>query len=232
MESLFGSLDFCESDHCQSVLSPAAYLVDILRFLEPAKLDWDAQMSAWPSNHGGVPYPFADMKSWEDAGKPGPMTPFQALVQRRPDLPHLPLTCENTHTAMPYIDIVNESLEYYVVHGKLADEAVHDTGIAATPDLLAEPQYLLPAAYDALRQVCYPLSLPFDLWLETVRRFCNYFDTPFWTILDALRPTDDLYPSAGVTYGRAAVALERLGMSPADRALFTRPNALANWQDL
>ena len=35
MESLFGSVDFCECEHCRSVLSPAAYLVDLLKFLDP-----------------------------------------------------------------------------------------------------------------------------------------------------------------------------------------------------
>ena len=32
-ESLFGSLDLCHCSHCRSMLSPAAYLVDILTFL-------------------------------------------------------------------------------------------------------------------------------------------------------------------------------------------------------
>jgi len=31
--TLFGSLDYCACEHCQSVLSPAAYLVDVLQFL-------------------------------------------------------------------------------------------------------------------------------------------------------------------------------------------------------
>src|SRR5690606_36958345 len=34
--SLFGSLDFCECQHCRSVLSRAAYFVDLLQFLERA----------------------------------------------------------------------------------------------------------------------------------------------------------------------------------------------------
>ena len=34
LESLFGSMDFCECDHCRSILSPAAYLVDLLQFLK------------------------------------------------------------------------------------------------------------------------------------------------------------------------------------------------------
>ena len=33
LETLFGSMDFCACDHYRSVLSPAAYLVDLLQFL-------------------------------------------------------------------------------------------------------------------------------------------------------------------------------------------------------
>ncbi len=39
-----------------------------------------------------------------------------------PDIPHLPLTCENTNTVLPYIDVVNEILEYYVAEGSLDSE--------------------------------------------------------------------------------------------------------------
>jgi hypothetical protein len=34
LETLFGSMDLCECEHCRSVYSPAAYLVDILYFLK------------------------------------------------------------------------------------------------------------------------------------------------------------------------------------------------------
>jgi hypothetical protein len=34
MESLFGSMDYCECQDCQSVLSPAAYLVDLLQYVD------------------------------------------------------------------------------------------------------------------------------------------------------------------------------------------------------
>ena len=34
LEQLFGSMDFCSCDHCRSVLSPAAYLVDLLQFID------------------------------------------------------------------------------------------------------------------------------------------------------------------------------------------------------
>ena len=33
LQTLFGSLDYCECSSCRSVYSPAAYFVDVLRFL-------------------------------------------------------------------------------------------------------------------------------------------------------------------------------------------------------
>ena len=51
-------------------------------------------------------------------------------------------------------------------------------------------------AYDKLREARYPLTLPFDLWIETVRQFCNYFETPLARVLDVFRPSDDLFAPA------------------------------------
>lgn len=204
LETLFGPLDFCECQHCGSVLSPAAYLVDILKFLDP------------------------DAGTWTHEGQP---TPYEVLVQRRPDLPHLPLTCENTHTAMPYIDIVNEILEFAVVHGKLSQGAVHDTGPAKTPELLAEPAHVIATAYEVLATQRYPLSLPFDLGLETVRHFLRHFECSLTELLETFRLTDELLsdPADANAYGRRAIAAESLGISPAEYALFTNADPLANW---
>jgi receptor-binding and translocation channel-forming TcA subunit of Tc toxin/ABC toxin-like protein/neuraminidase-like protein/PA14 domain-containing protein/virulence plasmid A protein len=79
--SLFGSLDLCECEHCRSVYSPAAYLVDILSFLRHA----DSTET--------------DKKA------------LDILLERRPDLAQIELSCENTNTTLPYIDLVNEALE-------------------------------------------------------------------------------------------------------------------------
>jgi hypothetical protein len=58
LETLFGSLDFCECEHCRSVLSPAAYSVDIFRFLDPDPLVWSGPNHDHPSGvesaHVGV----------------------------------------------------------------------------------------------------------------------------------------------------------------------------------
>jgi hypothetical protein len=81
LRTLFGDLDYCECTHCRSVLSPAAYLVDLLQFLE-----------------GSI-----DKKMGGSA--------LSALLKRRPDIVDLELSCQNTNTEIPYIDLVLELLE-------------------------------------------------------------------------------------------------------------------------
>ncbi len=55
---------------------------------------------------------------------------------RRPDLAELPLTCENTLTPLPYIDLVNELLEARIT----GESAAYDTGKTPADVLRAVPQ--------------------------------------------------------------------------------------------
>jgi hypothetical protein len=79
--TLFGSVELCDCEHCKSVNSPAAYLVDILHFLSdrPSRIE--------------------DISAKD------------VLFRRRPDIGEIELTCKNTNTPLPYIDLVNEVLE-------------------------------------------------------------------------------------------------------------------------
>jgi len=83
VRTLFGNLATCACDHCQSVLSPAAYLIDLMRFLD--------------TSGGG-----------NGTGTSGPLS---VLLARRPDIADLKLTCANSGTEVPYIDLVMEILE-------------------------------------------------------------------------------------------------------------------------
>ncbi len=208
MASLFGNLDFCCCEACRSVLSPAAYFVDLLDML--------GNHSA--ANAAGYT-PLDVLLGYNGAAPPPP------LFGRRPDLGALPLTCENTNTALPYIDLVNEILEYYIAHNQLDTGLAFDTGTTTTPDLTAEPQNILPDVYTkTLKQAIYPLELPFDLWIETVRGFLGYFKLSLAQVLDALRPADtlELFTNNPPTaYYRAGILAESLGLSQAEYAVFT-----------
>ena len=219
IESMFGSMDFCECEHCRSVLSPAAYLVDLLQFVDVEPHVWGNFLADWKKKHNNQNY----TTKYKN--------PYEALIERRPDLPYIQLTCENTHTALPYIDIVNEILEYYVANDTLTKDAAHDTGEATTAELLAEPQNVIREAYDKLREAKYPLTLPFNLWLETVRQFCSYFETPLSDLLEVFRRSDDLFAPTQ-TYDRASIFIESLGISPAEFAIFSDSNPLTKWYEL
>ncbi|MBL8927833.1 MAG: peptidoglycan-binding protein [Pseudonocardia sp.] len=194
VETLLGEQDFCACEHCRSHLGPAAYFVDLLHFLDIDEVTWRAM-------------PGVDE---------GDQRPFEVLDRRRPDLAHLPLTCENTTTELPYIDVVNEIMEYRVV--EQTPPPVVDTVPSA--DLLAEPQSVLPAAYALLADQRYPLSLPFDLWLETVRAHLRRVGVRHADLLDAFGSASS-----------EAVLTERLGFTPAEVDVLT-DEPLTRWQRL
>lgn len=217
MAQLFGNLDFCQCDQCRSVLSPAAYFVDLLEFLNKSA-----------SNAKG--YTPLDVLIGQDKTV-NPIT----VTGRRPDLAALPLTCENTNTAMPYIDLVNEILEYYIANSQLDAKAAYDTGTATTADLTAEPQNILPSVYNGpLKQAAYPLNLPFDLWIETVRGFLNYFNAPLAQVLRVLRPANSLElfsDGKNFPYYHAQILSESLGLSPSEYGVLTVADStsVTNW---
>jgi hypothetical protein len=157
LEDLLDDLDYCACDACKSVLGPAAYFVELLQFT-----DVDPTL---------IP--------------PGKKNPQAVLFERRPDLQDLLLSCENTNVALPYIDLVNEVLEHWVVNGNLA--AFHGHNMredSNTAELLADPEYVEDAAYVETKQAVYPHALPFDMPLAALRLFMQAWET---TLPDALR---------------------------------------------
>ncbi|MDT4292018.1 neuraminidase-like domain-containing protein [Methylomonas sp. MO1] len=215
LETLFGSVDYCECNQCQSVLSPAAYLVDLLAFIDPDEEAWATIKGAYKVRIG-VDY----TKS----------KPFDALNARRPDIKNIALTCENTNVALPHIDLINEILEQLMMADQSAPEIeAYDVGEASSQDLLAEPQNILWSAYvgdkgkPGLRDLVYPITLPFDLPIEMVRTFLNQLGIPLWRLRELLvRPSSLSASAAARADGWMDVWFERLGFSPADISALTK----------
>lgn len=118
--NLFGSAELCECAHCRSVYSPAAYFVDLLHFLR--------DRPAVAAGHSAL----------------------DVLLDRRPDLADIELTCENTNTTLPYVDLVNEVLEEAVSPSAAFAPFVLDARFAADLDRRAPSPALLAAFGSAL----------------------------------------------------------------------------------
>ncbi|HEV2647203.1 MAG TPA: neuraminidase-like domain-containing protein [Acidobacteriaceae bacterium] len=192
LQTLFGSRDYCSCSDCSSLLSPAAYFVDLLRFLNPTQA----------------------------AGT----TPQTVLFGRRPDLQHLALSCSNTNTALPYIDLVNETLEAYVA-GNLSFSGYQ--GFDTSPDitsaeLIAAPQNADDAAYAALETAFYPAPLPFNRSLELLRRQLQALNVSLPETMTRLRASDKIIDTTTpMSYGWSDILIEQLGISREEYRLFT-----------
>ena len=181
---LFGPPDICECEHCRSVHSPAAYFVDLLRFL------WRGE----PNSDG--------------------KTPLDALARRRPDLLHLPLTCENTNTIIPYIDLANEVMEYYTANDSLADFGGYDTGEATAEELRANPQNFNLEAYRRLKDTKYPFTLPYHQPLDVIRTYSDRLKVSRHEAMKAVNPEAD-----GAI--NRAIEAESLGVSQEEYTILT-----------
>lgn len=140
MEALFGSLDSCACADCQSVFSPAAYLTDLLGWMRSDVICTQTTQSAYVTL---------------DA------------PDRRPDIKYLQLNCANSHTLMPYIDLVNEVLLAHL-EGNPDPVLLADLQTRQSAEMLTlEPEHVYRSewstARDKLNQVKYPLSLPYDV---------------------------------------------------------------------
>ncbi|HEX7955515.1 MAG TPA: hypothetical protein VF508_01145, partial [Pyrinomonadaceae bacterium] len=126
--------------------------------------------------------------------------------------------------ALPYIDVVNETLEYFVANGvqafSLAGYLGHDTGGVSSADLLAGPQFVTDAAYAVLRNESFPAPLPFHEPLESLRRHFDKFGVPLPLALERLRTSDALERGAQ-TYGWRDIFAEEISVSRPEYELLT-----------
>ena len=208
LEKLLGSMDFCACEECRSLLSPAAYLVDLLNFI-----DYD------PSD--------------------GTANPLKVLLDRRPDIGNVALTCENTNGVISAIDQTNEVLEYFVWNAKknntpsLANFAGFNTDPATSPaELLSSPQFVNDSAYAYLQLENFPPPLPFNRGLEALRQYFTTLGAPLVDAMECLLVDPnavDRVSTAG--YGWRDIMMEAIGLSREEYGLLTdldaagKPNA-------
>jgi hypothetical protein len=171
---LFGDADICECGECNSVYSPAAYFVELLQYLRNNNLEKVDK--------------FNDPKNKRDISG----TPLEELLKRRPDLGCLELTCKNAYTLLPYVDLVNEVLENYVVHKR--PKAFNVEEDQTSGELLSQPFHTNYDAYCTLSKEVYPFTLPYHQPIDAARIYLDHLGTSRHELLDtfrsACRPND------------------------------------------
>jgi len=137
-DDLFGNQDFCDCEHCRSIFGPAAYFTDLMYFIQEnvSKKLFDPQRPDHPLY----------------------------LKNRRPDLWNLKLTCKNTTTEIPYLQVVNEVLEAFVQEAEGTQDVfshINSSNISTT--------------------------LPVNLPLEELRVFITHFNLSLYEIYNVLK---------------------------------------------
>jgi|CXWL01.1.fsa_nt_gi hypothetical protein len=204
---LFGDADFCECRECNSVYSPASYFVELLNYLRNNNLDPD------PASKNPINPDPKDISG----------TPLEKLFDRRPDLGCLELTCQNSFTLIPYVDLVNEVMENYVAFKKLKPFNVDDE---TSSELLAEPQHTEYKAYCILKDEVYPFTLPYHQPIDAARTYLKFLDTSRYELIKSFRKNNtsddiELTKWKDEALERAADA-EYLGMTKEEYVILTK----------
>lgn len=129
-KALFGNFDLCRCERCQTVHSPAAFLAELMAYLNERKV--------------------------QRPGDPALTTLRTLLFKRRPDLGDIELTCDNTETPLPYVDLACEVLESAIapfapfeIAGAVKGE-LDAAALDATRDEFANNQYPLTPEHVAI----------------------------------------------------------------------------------
>jgi hypothetical protein len=194
LASLFGSLDFCDCRHCRSVLSPAAYLVDLLAFLNSAQAsDEDTALEklfARRPDIGNIEL------NCENTNTP---------------LPYLDLVNEVLEDAViprTYIEETHDDVTVYVADVPQTEE--DDPRV-----LQANPEHINTAAYETLIGESYPWQLPFNLWAEEARAYLDHLGVKRYDIMKIFNGTGASSPNS------IEVSSEVLGLIPQEKDLLT-----------
>jgi len=173
----------------------------------------------------GAPAYLTDVFRFLDARKDSGRSALDLLFDRRPDLKHLALSCENTETMLPYIDLVNELLELTIAPPLEGEEIPpYQTG-GTSEERIAHPENIRGVAYEPLKTAVYPWSLPFDIDRETRAQCLKQIDLAQIDIDEVLWPG-----KWEKRWEDPALAYECLGLSTAEAAIITGHQGKTIWE--
>jgi hypothetical protein len=161
LATLFGSQDYCATDDCTSILSPAAYLCDLL---------------LWLRKH---PQGGATALDVLDARRPDIRNLLLNCPNSDTELPYIDLV----------IELLADAIAPPADPNSTINPPWKQTTYDATPQsLLAAPQYFNQTAFVSLFGASYPQALPYSAGLDELRTYAQQLGVPLWQIRQALVP--------------------------------------------
>jgi len=122
------------------------------------------------------------------------------LLDRRPDLEHILLNCKNAHTPLPYVDLVNEVLEYAIVQDP--DYIKRNTSWAAE-ELKMQGEYQLDLVYEQFivapndpSYKPYASYSAFNLWQSKFHLYLEKLGIESYELVEKLGNYSSLYDTA------------------------------------
>jgi hypothetical protein len=161
LATLFGSQDYCAIEDCTSVLSPAAYLCDLL---------------LWLRNHPQGGQTALDVL---DGRRPD----IRHLLLNCPntdiELPYIDLVNE----------LLADKISPPVDPNSKINPIFKQTSQGATQaQLRAAPEYFNQNAFVTLFSAFYPRTLPYSAGLDELRTYLQHWNLPLWQLRQALLP--------------------------------------------
>jgi hypothetical protein len=161
LATLFGSQDYCAIDDCTSILSPAAYLCDLL---------------LWLRNHPQGGQTALDVL---DSRRPDIRNLLLNCPNSDTELPYIDLVNE----------LLADKISPPTDPSSTINPPWKQTTEEATAaELSAAPQYFNQAAYVTLFGASYPWSLPYSTGLDELRTYLQQWNLPLWQLRQALLP--------------------------------------------
>ena len=161
LSTLFGSQDYCATDDCTSILSPAAYLCDLL---------------LWLRNHPQGAKTALDVL---DSRRPDIRHLLLNCPNTDTELPYIDLVNELL------ADNISPPSDPNSTTNPIWKQTSADITSA---QLSAAPEYFNQAAFVALSTASYPQSLPYSTGLDALRTYLQQWNLPLWQLRQALLP--------------------------------------------
>lgn len=196
LKELFGSLDSCDCEECNSIFSAAAYYTDCLDFLfKNAPLAYDELVRRRPDL-------IKILLSCKNTNRAMLYVDLVLEVLENFILDHL--DAASAHTAS-----VNFPGDPF-----FTDPNYQTTWLAA--ELAANPEHLNYAAYDILKKAVYPQQLPFNLPLEEARVYLKHLAAERYQVMATF-----FNGNANAAFSDAAISMERLMISAEETDILT-----------